>query len=434
LFVFYQPGTGVEKGSLTASLPDQGNYNFDWSQYDPGTSAFLPYSSESGVQRSTLSDLDEGGYRVRIWNGTGTDTTFLAWVMLNNLHAELEQTNDRKVKPFKYTCDFLVISGSVTIDSFYYYDPVSHTRIPLENEYHFRYTSDNPDLDIPNDSTVLDPNITYLPPVLDTWYILTARDDLGMTVIDSVLYESIHTRAEFTVEYYDKKNEVYDPGLTGSWDKETGSLDALLTVKFLNESVNGASFEWVYIDTVGIEKESEFTYDLETEPEYTFKEADHYYYPYMVSISEADCRDTFRLEEPIYVQPSQLIIPNVFSPNNDGMNDVWEFKHQSLKSCKLTIIDRFGKVVYKKQINDIYAWDGWDGNILNSNRRAPEGQYYFVIEAIGYDGKEFRDPNILEKRKANKNDNQGSNNQDEEQTQQGRYTGWLYLFRGSGNF
>jgi gliding motility-associated-like protein len=262
-----------------------------------------------------------------------------------------------------------------------------------------------------------------------------------MVDVDSVLYESIQTKAMFKVEYYDKVTEEYDADLTGSWSPDKGSLDAKLTVKFMNESLNGESYEWVFLDTLGGIKQSETTYNVEDVVEFTYETADEYYYPYMVS-TKGLCFDTFRLEKAIFVEPSQLVIPNVFSPNGDGVNDFFVFKHQSLQSCKITIIDRTGKTVYKRTIDDIYAWDGWNGNLHESNRRAPEGQYFFVVEATGYDGVEYEDPNIIENWRLNRGN---KNNQTSgtgttpggtatETTSNNLYTGWLYLYRNKGTY
>jgi gliding motility-associated-like protein len=441
LFVFYQANGAHKPGSLAATHPVTGNYDFEWSRYNPALPGFdTPFHSDPGTASSSVSGLEEGGYRVRISDGISVDTTMIAWVMLDNLVAETDKNAEGKIRPFNYTCDFLVISGSVATDTFTYYDPLTHDAIPLSIDFRFKWTSDNQDLRIPNDSTILDPNITYLPPVRDTWYILTATDELGMVDVDSVLYESIQTRAKFSIEYYDKVRDTMDASLTGSWSKGMGSLDAPLTVRFINESENGASFEWVFLDTLGGIRQTETTYDVDTYTEYTYERADEYYYPYMVSKSEEECTDTFRLEQAIYVEPSQLEIPNVFTPNGDGTNDFFVFKHQSIKSCRLTIVDRWGKVVYKRDIEDIYQWEGWDGNLHDSDRRAPEGQYYYVVEAMGYDGVEYSDPTIFENWKlnrGNKNDRKGttgSQPQEPEKATGNLYTGWLYLFRGIGAY
>ncbi len=451
LFVFYQVNQISKSGNLTATLPGSEDYNFEWSKYNTAIGGFdPPFDSISNAPGSTVSDLDEGGYRVRIRNGTTTDTTLMAWVMLDDFRATTEKNDDGEVYAYKYTCEFLVMTGFVTVDTLVYYDPVSNDTIVQPGDFKFKWTSDNEDLRIPNDSIVLDPNITYQPPFKETWYILTATDNLGMIEVDSVLYKSIQTKAKFNVEYYDKLVDEYDADLTQSWSADKGSMDARLTVQFSNESLNGASFEWVFLDTLGGIKQNETTYDIEDITEFTYETADEYYYPYMVSVSEAGCIDTFRLEEAIFVVPSQLVIPNVFSPNGDGVNDYFVFKHQSLKSCNVTIVDRSGKIAYKRKIDDIYSWDGWDGHMHNSNRRAPEGQYYYVVEALGYDGVEYKDLNVIENWKlnrGNKNPTGGTGTggtgtggtgtnppggQGAETTGNNLFTGWLYLYRHKG--
>jgi len=442
LFVFYQSNQVPKTGTLSATLPGSDSYDFEWNRYNPATGLFdIKVGEDTNKQSSSISGLEDGGYLVSISDGVAVDTFMLAWVMLDHFRAEAEQTPDGLVKPNKYYCGFLVISGSVTPDTMVYYDPLSRDTLYLPVNYRFKWTSDNDDLRIPNDSTVLDPNITYLPPVKDTWYILTATDNMGMVDVDSVLYESIETTAEFTVEYLDKVTGEYDAELTGSWSKDKGSLDAMLTVRFNNLSENGASFEWVYLDTVGGIKQNETTYNVEDVVEFTYETADEYYYPFLVSVSEEGCIDTFRLEQGIFVVPSQLLIPNVFSPNGDGMNDLFVFKHQSLKSCKITIVDRTGKVVYKREIDNIYDWDGWDGNIRESDRSAPQGQYYYVVEATGYDGIEYKDLNIIENWKlnrSNKNNQTGgtstSGGQEPDTQSNNLYTGWLYLYRTTGEY
>jgi gliding motility-associated-like protein len=438
LFVFYQINQGPKSGSLSATLPGSASYNFEWSRYNETISGFdPPFASETNVTASSVADLQEGGYRVRIYDGGTTDTSLIAWVMQDHMTASVLKDANNEILPAFSTCNFMVVIGNVEPDTFIYYDPTSHAARELPIGFKYKWTSDNPDLTIPNDSTNLRFNITYLPPVEDTWYILTVTDELGMVEVDSVFYVSKVTHAKFTVEYLDKVTGEYDPDLGSSWTKDVGSTDARLTVRFINESENGMSYEWVFLDTLGGIKQSYETPNVDEQPEFTYETADKYYYPYLISTSEFDCIDSFALEEPIYVARALLEIPNVFTPNGDPFNDRWVFKHQSIKTCRITVVDRTGKVVYKRMIDDIYTWEGWDGNVLESNRRAPEGQYYFVVEALGYDGQEFRDPNIIERWKSNRGNknNQGTGGTGtEEPLPDNLYTGWLYLYRYTGTF
>ncbi len=385
VFVFYRHSGELVTGSLLVKGPVAGNFNFEWASYNSGTASWDPLSSEVNVQQSQMAGLEEGGYRIHTFNSTGTDTFFVAWVFIDELTSSIEKTVDNQIKPFKYTCDFLTLNGSVHLDSFVYYNPINHQSIKLKNDFTFSWTSDNNDLIIPNASRVLDPNITYRPPVKDTWYILTATDSMGMTDVDSAFYETIHTKAEFSYLFYDKeetKEFVTPPSPPQS--------DAPLKVKFTNTSQNGSSFEWIFIDSLAAGYvENELTDDSSYQPEFTYLIPDSYY-PALISVSQEGCTDTFRLEEPIVVVPSELKVSNVFSPNGDGINDYFKVTQKSIKTFVIRIYSRTGNLVYKEDISELYDWEGWDGKIMNSGREASIGVYYYIIEAEGYDGEKYR--------------------------------------------
>jgi len=98
---------------------------------------------------------------------------------------------------------------------------------------------------------------------------------------------------------------------------------------------------------------------------------------YTVTVTDfsGNCSDTISL----YVivlnnEPIELIIPNVFTPNGDGINDVFEIKANSdIPSFNCIIFNRWGKLVY--EYNSIS--DNWNG--LINNTPATEGVYYFIV-------------------------------------------------------
>ncbi|GGC48976.1 hypothetical protein GCM10011386_46510 [Parapedobacter defluvii] len=68
-------------------------------------------------------------------------------------------------------------------------------------------------------------------------------------------------------------------------------------------------------------------------------------------------------------------IPNVFTPNGDGRNDVFEIVGlEGFEKVEITVVNRWGNEVYR---NNNYR-NNWDGQGLN------EGTYYYVI--ITHDG------------------------------------------------
>ena len=86
----------------------------------------------------------------------------------------------------------------------------------------------------------------------------------------------------------------------------------------------------------------------------------------------------------VRVDSSLLEVPNVFTPNEDGLNDYFQVKSVSLRSFTGKVFNRWGRLIYE--------WDdwktqeaGWNGRNQNDGSEAPAGTYYYVIEATGWD-------------------------------------------------
>jgi len=87
----------------------------------------------------------------------------------------------------------------------------------------------------------------------------------------------------------------------------------------------------------------------------------------------------------IFIEFIDIEIPNFFTPDGDGLNDLWIPENQEAFPQILTIIfDRYGREVYRMGIND----SGWDG--LYNNSELPTGDYWYVIKLNGEnDDREF---------------------------------------------
>ena len=67
-------------------------------------------------------------------------------------------------------------------------------------------------------------------------------------------------------------------------------------------------------------------------------------------------------------------LPNVFTPDGDGINDTWlPFPYSNVEKINLEVHDRWGKRVFKTKDPDIK----WDGTDEKSHRPLPEGTYYY---------------------------------------------------------
>jgi gliding motility-associated-like protein len=91
--------------------------------------------------------------------------------------------------------------------------------------------------------------------------------------------------------------------------------------------------------------------------------------------------------EKIVVEPSDLDIPNVFTPNDDGMNDRFIVQKKSLRYLSVEVFSRSGKMVYnfKGEGESLRNWEGWDGKVNNTSADATPGVYFYIIRALGWD-------------------------------------------------
>lgn len=82
-------------------------------------------------------------------------------------------------------------------------------------------------------------------------------------------------------------------------------------------------------------------------------------------------------------KPETLFIPNIFSPNNDGQNDVFYLYSTNIKTLTLMIFNRWGEMVFEtNSINN-----GWDGTF--KGKPVQVGVYTYYIEAGLMSGEKY---------------------------------------------
>ena len=79
--------------------------------------------------------------------------------------------------------------------------------------------------------------------------------------------------------------------------------------------------------------------------------------------------------------PSAVEVPNVFTPNNDGVNDQFQLTATGIDRIEVTIFNRYGEEVARLQ----RARQVWDGRTF-AGEPCSDGTYFYIVEATGYDG------------------------------------------------
>jgi gliding motility-associated-like protein len=82
-------------------------------------------------------------------------------------------------------------------------------------------------------------------------------------------------------------------------------------------------------------------------------------------------------------RPPRVFVPDVFTPNGDGVNDVFAAKGVFLKKITLTIFDRWGNSIYQTEDKD----KGWDGSLSGQN--AEDGVYAYQLQIEDFKGLTF---------------------------------------------
>lgn len=83
---------------------------------------------------------------------------------------------------------------------------------------------------------------------------------------------------------------------------------------------------------------------------------------------------------------SELFIPNGFSPDNDGRNDLFVIKGLNGRKAKLTVFNRWGSKVYEKTEYD-NSWDAFPNvsGLVLGNNKVPPATYYYILEFLDGD-------------------------------------------------
>ena len=93
------------------------------------------------------------------------------------------------------------------------------------------------------------------------------------------------------------------------------------------------------------------------------------------------CTATLTLEVPYH----DIEVPNFFTPNGDGENDVWKPKYlDNNVNARIYIFDRYGR-----RLVNLAPGEGWDGQY--DGRSMPAGDYWYIIEINDqlYDKRQF---------------------------------------------
>lgn len=176
-------------------------------------------------------------------------------------------------------------------------------------------------------------------------YKITAVDIKGLKIAEQTLV--IHgVKTRFTIENTDKA-----------------------TFKFNNTTEGAYSYNWFFGDN---EQSTQYS------PTHTYKSFEPKEYRVkLVAIDHIGCVDSFvtALKQTYTYEDLKPIVPNVFSPNGDGINDKYDIGIRNEELYHLVITDRSGSIVFESLDKD----NTWDGRNQFTGTECPATAYRLVF-------------------------------------------------------
>jgi gliding motility-associated-like protein len=147
---------------------------------------------------------------------------------------------------------------------------------------------------------------------------------------------------------------ILSPGTSVSFTADTGAN-------------SGVDYEWDFDDAS--------SGNLNTS---SGSNANHVYnntgnYCIVLIASKNNCNDTITKCIDVLSDP-QITIPNLFTPNGDGINDLFLIGAEGITQIEIEFFDRWGESVFKSKSLDV-AWDGKN----KSGKKLNDGVYYYII-------------------------------------------------------
>lgn len=409
IYIYHGPAANGWPLEMTAECRSSQPSNFLWRRFDDQEMTYsVEVHSEENVSISTISTNISGGYSVQVTNAEhAIDTTYFLWLFSDDLKADLY---------YRPNCDELKINGISGGTPFEYFDrhtlPVGRLRLANGLRCNWRrewLMEGSDDTWIPDTAEV-----SYLPPTAPLFsdqpkehqayrFIVDIRDSLGHTAGDTMVYQAVSVLASFRASI--DGDVVQDSTVEGQSE---------LKVQFKNESRNADTYRWTLYhraEDLAMLEDSvmrSFT-NLEPLDSITYTNSGYYTVKlkawgrtFLVNGVENTCSDSIVRKNYIHVFTSAIgELPNAFTPNNDGLNDLFKFKEitessakasesftsRSIKRMEVHVYSRSGDKVYE-YVGDDDDWEGWDGTRRGRGNVVQPGVYYWVVKAEGWDGEQ----------------------------------------------
>lgn len=139
--------------------------------------------------------------------------------------------------------------------------------------------------------------------------------------------------------------------------------------QFINQSTSAKHFYWL-IDSFSI-RSKDVSINFNLPGQYEVK--------LFVYGDDSICNDTVEKLIDVIEMKSEIVIPNVFTPGKDGINDCYTIgglDSMCYQIVEISIFNRWGLDVFSGDLRN----DCWNGRLNNTGEKLPNGVYYYILK------------------------------------------------------
>ncbi|MBL4594705.1 MAG: gliding motility-associated C-terminal domain-containing protein, partial [Flavobacteriales bacterium] len=151
--------------------------------------------------------------------------------------------------------------------------------------------------------------------------------------------------------------------------KETTILNPLIT--FDNYSIDADYYNWTFGDGGT---------SIQANPIHNYEKEGTYFIT-LIASNTFGCKDTVMAE--LLIEPHfNFYIPNAFTPDNDGNNDIFTAVGEAIDEFSMVIFNRWGEQIYETSSLE----KGWNGSAKGGSEVSMEGVYVYKIRIKDWQG------------------------------------------------
>ena len=166
---------------------------------------------------------------------------------------------------------------------------------------------------------------------------------------------------------------VFTNTVHASFSADPESGEAPLQVSFTNQSMGANAYTWIFGNGNTVVNTSTISVQTIYQNQGTYSAC-------LIATSSIGCRDS-ACAIMLVSEGFAISIPTIFTPNGDGINDLFFIKSSGLSSLQVLIYDRWGLKIWESNAISGY----WDGN--HGSREVTDGTYFYIVKTTDHSGK-----------------------------------------------